>query len=336
MIENFILENCGPLTHVEWSLSPAINLIIGENGTGKSLLLKTLYAVVRSMEFYERGNDIRTFPQILGEKLRGVFQLKQVGDLVKKGSDRLRFEARIEDQTVFFSFTPSAVQGAGEVSKLIHPRSDVDSIFLPPKEILSLTPIIKKSRLQDQIFGFDDTYLDLAIALEGKPTQGKMHSNLVQARQKLTKLYEGRLEQSGEDWLFRQGNARYSIHITAEGIKRLAIIDRLIGNRSLSPRSILFIDEPEATLHPQAVVEFMEILHLLAQQGVQIILASHSYFVLKALHVIAAREQVDFHILSLQKDGTYETANLREEVPDNPIVDQSITLYESEVAVEMA
>lgn len=336
MIETFSLENCGPIASVSWPLSPYINLIIGENGTGKSLLLKTLYAVVRSMEFYQRGNDTRTFSQILGEKLRGTFQLEQVGDLVRKGGDRLRFEGNIDNQTIYFSFTPSAVQGVGEVSRLIRPRSDALSIFLQPKEILSLTPIVKRSRLQDQIFGFDDTYLDLAIALEGTPTQGRTHDNLAQARRQLSSLYNGRLEQKGEEWVFKQGNARYSIHMTAEGIKRLAIIDRLIGNRSLSPGSILFIDEPEATLHPQAVVNFMEILHLLAQQDIQVIMASHSYFVLKALHIIASREQVDFQILSLQKDGDYETANLREEIPDNPIIDQSIDLYEREVAVEIA
>ncbi|MFK5970006.1 MAG: hypothetical protein QM487_07820 [Candidatus Marithrix sp.] len=44
-----------------------------------------------------------------------------------------------------------------------------NSIFIPAKEVLSLFSIIKKSRLIDKTFGFDDTYLDLVIALEQEP-----------------------------------------------------------------------------------------------------------------------------------------------------------------------
>jgi len=41
--------------------------------------------------------------------------------------------------------------------------------------------------------------------------------------------------------------------VTAEGIKKIAILDTLLGNRYLDTSSIVFIDEPEAALHPQAV-----------------------------------------------------------------------------------
>lgn len=334
MIHEFILENCGPIEKVRWCASPHINLIIGKNGAGKSILMKILYVTLRSTEAYQRGHSNDSFRQILGDKLRGTFQIEQVGDLVRKGTDRLRFECKLDNQKIHFSFSPSAVRGVGEVSEIIQPRSTL-SLFLPPKEILSLTAIIKRSRLQDQLLGFDDTYLDLAIALEGEPMKGKVHANLAKARQQLSTLFHGRLEQLGDSWQFSEGNAKHSIHITAEGIKRLALIDRLIGNRSLYPGSVLFIDEPEAMLHPHAIVEFMEILHLLAGQGIQIFLASHSYFVLKALYVIAKRESVNIQVLSLLDKSPFTIGNLSEGMIENPIIDESIAIYEKEIDVEL-
>lgn len=102
MIEKFSMENCGPLKKVQWEPGPGFNVIIGENDTGKTLLLKTLYVAVRSMEEYRRGQDIRTYRQTLDNKLTWTFQLKKVGDLVRKGEgNRFRFEAVISSQKIF-------------------------------------------------------------------------------------------------------------------------------------------------------------------------------------------------------------------------------------------
>ncbi len=294
MIDAFVLENCGPIKKVHWNTSPHINLLIGTNGTGKSILLKMLYVALRSTEAYQRGNNTDSFRQIVGEKLRGTFQIGQIGRLVKNGEEELKFECDLDDQNIHFSFSPTAVRDVDAVSENVTPRS-AQTIFIPPKEVLSLTSIILRSRLQDQLYGFDDTYLDLTVALEGEPHPADWVFDqltaasgvplattmyLIRVHEQLAGLLNGRLIKSNSSWQFQEGDAIHPIHITAEGIKRLALIDRLIGNRSLLPGSVLFIDEPEAMLHPHAIVEFMEILHLLADQGIQIFMASHSDFVL--------------------------------------------------------
>ncbi len=334
-IQEFTLENCGPLEKIDWRVSPNINLIIGKNGTGKSLLLKILYAALRSTETYKRGDTESSFQQILSEKLRNTFSLNQIGDLVRKGSDRLRFKCKFEDQRVHFSFTPSAARSVRDVSESIKPRVNALSLFLPPKEILSLGGVIQKSRFQDQSSAFDDTYLDLAVALDDVPQEDGIHSNFVQVRDQLSEIYKGKVVRVGGNWQFKQGNANYSIHITAEGARRLALIDRLISNRSLTPSSVLFIDEPEAMLHPEAITAFMESLYLLSSQGTQIFMASHSYFVLKSLYIIAKRENLNIQVLSLKSNAQPTIENLMEDVPDNPIIDESIALYEREIDVEL-
>lgn len=336
MIEEFVLENCGPLEKIHWNVSPKINLVTGTNSTGKSIMLKMLYVMLRSTEDYKRGNNTDSFKQIVGDKLRGTFQVEHVGDLVKKGESRLKLECQFSDQKLTFSFSPSAEKGVGDISVIVKHREPL-SHFIPPKEILSLTNIIRRSRLQDRLFGFDDTYLDLAIALDGDPQKGNNYKNLVHARNKLSEIFDGRLEKVGDQWQFKQGNSKHSIHITAEGIKRLTLIDRLIGNKSLSKGSVLFVDEPEAMLHPKAITEFMEILYLLASEDIQIFLASHSYFVLKSLYIIAKRESVPISILSLgsEHENNYDISDLQEGIPENAIVNESISLYERELIAEL-
>ena len=129
MIQEFILENCGPIEKVQWRTSPHINLIIGKNGTGKSILMKMLYATLRSTEAYQRGHSSDSFKAILGDKLRGTFQVEQVGDLVRKGADRLSVECKLDDQKIYFSFSPSAVRGVGDVSEIVLPRSTLSLLY---------------------------------------------------------------------------------------------------------------------------------------------------------------------------------------------------------------
>lgn len=334
MIKEFVLSSCGPLDKIHWQVSPRLNLILGHNGTGKSLILKFLYAILRATGEYQRGDSTTSFKSILGDKLRGTFQVDQVGEIVKKGSRKLKCECRLDNQTINFTFSPSAVLSAGDVSEMVKP-TEILPLFLPPKEILSITPVIERSRMVDKLKGFDNTYLELAFALKGEPQKGQTFANLARARFQLSKLFHGRLIQDGETWQFKEGNIKHSIHMTAEGVKRLALIDRLIGNRSLYPGATLFIDEPEAMLHPKAIVEFMEILHLLAMQDIQVFMATHSYFVLKALYIIARREETDIRCLSLNTDEPPSFANLKEGIPDNPIIDESISLYEREIDVEL-
>ena len=84
MINNVVIKNFGNLTNVKWQNLGKINLIIGENSSGKSFLLKALYCSMRTIEEYKRGDDRRSESEILLEKLYWTFQTEKIGDLVSK------------------------------------------------------------------------------------------------------------------------------------------------------------------------------------------------------------------------------------------------------------
>jgi len=79
---------------------------------------------------------------------------------------------RFNDELFSYSFGKDTTKQILSLKNTLEPRKS-NSIFLPAKEVLSLHSIILKSREVDRVFGFDDTYYDLAKALRQSPKMGK-------------------------------------------------------------------------------------------------------------------------------------------------------------------
>lgn len=88
-------------------------------------------------------------------------------------------------------------------------------------------------------------------------------------------------------------NLRLRLSEVATGFKSFAYLQQLLNNGHLDKKTILLIDEPEAHLHPQWVVEFAHILVLLHKiVGVKVVVASHSPDFIAAIQSIARKEEV--------------------------------------------
>lgn len=332
MLDQIELKNFGPLKEIDWKKLGLINLIIGANDTGKTFLLKALYSGMRTLEEYKRGDDQRTAAEILADKLRWTFQAEKIGDLVTKGADApLSCSFSLDHRQFRYAFGKDTTKQIATLENHTMPRAS-NSVFLPAKEVLSLYSIILKTREDDRVFGFDDTYLDLARALRQVPTGGKNYAEFAKSRQNLEKILHGKVEyDEASGWQFKKGNQKFPIGVTAEGIKKIAILDTLLGNRYLATDSIIFIDEPEAALHPIAIARLLDIVEMLAERGIQFFLASHSYFVVKKLFLIAQEKSLSIPVISADDEGCWQYADLKGGMPDNPIINESIELYKEEV-----
>ena len=77
----------------------------------------------------------------------------------------------------------------------------------------------------------------------------------------------------------------------ATGIKTFAYIEQLLRKGYLTNRTILIIDEPEAHLHPQWIVEFSRILVMLNKKiGLKIMIASHDPDMVSAIRYVSEAE----------------------------------------------
>ena len=338
MFKHLLLENFGTFSRFEWSEHASVNIIIGENDTGKTYVLKALYCIAKSLEDYTNSAQAKSWKEILADKIYWVYQPNQqkLGALVKRGGDRLHLAATIWENSYQFEFgkdTKNTItKGTEEVFKPLEPKV----VYVPTKEVLTALGSISATEGQ---FGFDETYHDLIRALRIPIQQKKFNGDFQKALKALAALFDGDIIMRNDEFILKRGRETYSMPQVAEGIKKISTITTLIRNQSIQPGTVLILDEPETSLHPNAIIAFCEMLFYLSQAGVQVYLATHSYFVIKQFEILARKHKTNIQICSLDKTAEGVTAkfsDLQEGLPDNPIVDASIGLYEQDVELGLS
>lgn len=333
MIKSITIDNLGPISKMTSGNLSGINLIIGPNQSGKTFLLKALYAALKTIEQYKRGKENRLDKEILSDKLYWTFQASELGSIVRKGQNAMSFSMKSDKKEEFAcSFGPSTTKMANIDKNSFAPRSS-NTVFIPAKEILSIRDIIIEAK-EDNQFGFEEPYSDLAKALS-RTQKGNNYASFAQARVIVSDMVGGRLEydEDKKEWQFRDNDRRvYEVSTTSEGVKKLSILDILLGNRYLDNHSVIIIDEIEANLHPSMISRFLDAIYMLAESGVQFFISSHSYFVIKRLYILAHRCDFSIPVLSFDK-GVCTVNDLRDEMPQNPIIDESIALYKAEISL---
>ena len=352
MIKSVTIENFMAHSNLEVKDIPSINLIIGKNDTGKTGLLKLLYSTAKTLENYSKKSqhsDVN-FGKELSEKMFKTFMPRNngLGDLVQKGNkEKLKVELSIKDesekysQTIYFSFGESTTTKIPDCSNHINaiPPEAINTLFIPAKEVLTAFSDIRIIRDQEYGVGFDDTYLDLIKSLDIPTTKGRVGKELSSVNKSLEELFDGKIEQTGkkeQPFIFKKGNQKFAVQQTAEGIKKIGILTTLITNRQIGKGTILFMDEPETALHPDAVRQMVEMLVAMSKAGVQIFIATHSYFVIKQLANSSHREEIPTLCWSLEREKGQPVINNFKHIddgilPPNSIIDEALRMYDDEV-----
>jgi len=186
--------------------------------------------------------------------------------------------------------------------------------------------------------GYDDTYYDLVKSLDRPIARGDLSKGFKEADKELEESLDGRLVQKDGVFSFNKGKHNFSISLTAEGVKKIGIINQLLKNKTINENTILIIDEPEVALHPTMIQKVAKILFDLSQVGVQIFIATHSYFLLKSFQLLALEHNKDILFFNLNKQNNeikITTSNLKEGMPRNEIVDSSISLFNRESRIQI-
>ena len=100
---------------------------------------------------------------------------------------------------------------------------------------------------------------------------------------------------------FHENGRNFSLPVTAMGIANLGILALLIERKVLDKGTFLFIDEPEAHLHPAWQVVMAEALFELAKAGVNVVIATHSVDILQWLDVHVKKNPDDEQLIALNQ-----------------------------------
>jgi energy-coupling factor transporter ATP-binding protein EcfA2 len=88
-------------------------------------------------------------------------------------------------------------------------------------------------------------------------------------------------------------NLRIPLKQAATGITSFAYLLQLLNNGYLQKDTLLIIDEPEAHLHPQWIVEFARLLVLLNKKiGMKVLVSSHNPDMVSAIQSISRKEGI--------------------------------------------
>lgn len=293
MLKHLKLKNFTVFPDLDLTFSPGLNIVVGENGAGKSHLLKLNY--VLSSVSAAMGKASRQakddWQKRLADKLVTTCRPDYLGRLVSRAPGRNRCEVAVsfvqpKEAGFRFSFATNA---RSEVKMESLPSACIQSppVFVPTREMLSIFPGFVAA-YEDRQLEFDETYYDLARALSGSAK--KKHTAPVQALiQKLEDLMDGHIRQEGGRFYLlpnKAGVGKIEIPLLAEGIRKLGMLAYLLINGALRNRGTLFWDEPETNLNPKLMVVTANALFSLAQQGYQVILATHSLFLLRELEIL--------------------------------------------------
>lgn len=123
-------------------------------------------------------------------------------------------------------------------------------------------------------------------------------------------------------YVSEDGQIDIELSKAATGVKTFTYLQRLLQNGYLTDTTLLLIDEPEAHLHPQWIVEYARLLVLIHKKlGVKIMIASHNPDMVAAIRSIAEKEEMlgntHFYLAEKNMDGSrYVYKDLGQEIGD--------------------
>ena len=323
------LTNFTAFEQLEVEFSPGINVLVGENGTGKTHLLKVCYA---ASALAQPGDSF-------ADKLLSVF-LPSDGDagrLVRASAKNALGSVEVFRPSCSVAATISkdvetvvsdAETGFGEWQS-----SPLPSVYIPANELLAAAPGFLPRYAAGEVPGAEVAadILRWAYLPPWPAPPDDCRQPLLTA---LEKAMGGRVAVKGEEFFLEGKHSRLEFSLLAAGIRKLALLWLLIRNGSLSDGSVLFWDEPETNLNPQLYGVVIQTLLELQRAGVQIFLATHDYVILKELDLrLKDTDQVAYH--ALYRDETEEiacnTTGHYLGIRPNAIMDTFTDLYDREI-----
>lgn len=308
--------------------SPGINIFIGPNGTGKTHILKLLYASLSAFKENVRISD----------KLIRVFlpYERRLGRLVRrqKGSAKARIQVYRGTRRLSLTFSNHTTDTLRISGKDAWGKGIGNSVYVPVKEMLANAPGFRSLYANREIH-FEEVYADLVDKACIPILRGPIDRSRDKLLKTIEKAIEGKVVLEQEHFFLRNKSGKLEFTLLAEGMRKLALIWLLIQNGVLSSGATLFWDEPEANLNPGMIRTITQLLLEIQRRGVQVFLATHHYVLLKEFDLQKSKkDDVRFH--SLYPDPETSEIMTRSStdlvgLDPNAITEAYVDLYNREV-----
>jgi predicted ATPase len=298
MLKRLKIENFTAFSAADLKFGKHLNVIVGENGAGKTHLLKLAYSVLAAS--WQEGNKAqvvaptKTLLQTrMADKLVNVFRPEHLGRLARRKQGRERCDVQLafadSELNIEFGF---ATNSKSEVSITDLPAQWLRAAptYLPTRELLTIFPNFV-SVYQGHYLEFEETWFDTCVLLGGLLQRGPKEKRIKSLLEPLEEAMVGNIEldRNGRFYL-RTSSGRMEMPLVAEGLRKLGMLARLIATGALLDQGYLFWDEPEANLNPRLIKQVARTIVELSSNGIQVFIATHSLFLMRELEIILAEE----------------------------------------------
>ena len=312
----------------ELYFNDGINVIIGENGTGKTSLLKMIYAAIEAKPALHTS---RSSSYNLGDYFSNKVNINNFLNINSSHKSSANFKVFNNDQLFKVEFSNDGINSFYEKKG----RWNTLAIFIPTTEMLSHS---KGFLALNQKFNmpFDQTQIDI-IVNASLPEARQVPKYMNNILDKISKVIDGSIIQENDEfYVLKNSGKKLPFSLEAEGLRKLGLLWKLIRNGLLVENCVLIWDEPEANLNPELFPLVTEILLELQQNGIQIFIATHSYKFAKYLEIQrTSKEQVQFHNfyhvdeIGIENDSAYFMGDLKQNhimIADNKLLDEVYNL----------
>lgn len=266
-IQKLEIKGLWDLYNVDLNLNPDVNIIVGDNGTGKSTLLMIL-KMITGMPI-----DLITLKSFDAKKIN-VTWITTLG--------KQDFDGKIKQETPKFSLQPKIKHvwtGSLPDNILVNYIATFDSISKPNDKPYTETPLDKE--LDEQLTRYTEYQNRL---LKKSENRNKSLSDVLKKRDWLfdrlnilftpTDKHFVELEEDSRPSVLLSNGKKLSLFQLSSGEKQLLIILLTVLCQDEKP-AVLLLDEPEISLHTNWQHQLIEIIRTL-NPNCQIIAVTHS------------------------------------------------------------
>jgi energy-coupling factor transporter ATP-binding protein EcfA2 len=295
MFKSLHIKNLTVFVEANIEFSPQLNVIVGENGVGKSHLLKVPYAVLAASAEEGRKAALNAptksvLQAKLSDKLVAVLRPETLGRLAHRRQGLTRCEVKCQmspsQLDLEFGFTTKSTSEIA-LTKLPSKWVERAPVFIPTRELLTIYPGFV-SVYENHYLEFEETWRDTCLLLGAPLVRGPREQRVKEMLEPLEAAMGGKLEldKNGRFYLNIPSEGRMEMPLVAEGLRKLAMLARLIATGSLLDKGYLFWDEPETNLNPKLIKQVAGTILYLCRNGIQVFAATHSLFLLRELDIL--------------------------------------------------
>ncbi|MDO5862230.1 MAG: AAA family ATPase [Thermoplasmata archaeon] len=311
------VENAGALPEAEIRLD-GLTFIAGVNGTGKSTVLKHVYAMMRVLA------DSGAYGKLLEMKRDGRLHQDEAGLVLDGGLDA-RFSVRSVAEELRCEFRFPVQLREDQVRGRIDIRSGEGAgvPFIPQVVYYDSTSVLDMGNDTPRCGGPDHRQNLMRLLLEGrvrsatgedaeKATSGRLY-------ELVCRVVPGEfaVSESGAYLEYIGPEGTFSTEDMADGMKLFSVLKILMDGEKLPIGSVLLLDDPDVHMHPEWQNILAEVIVLLVKQaGVRVVMTTHSQQLALGVQAMSERygQHVDYYHFLRGEDGSTECEDVTQNI----------------------